>query len=607
MLRTALLALSLSLPLALLACDGKGGGGGDSADDTGPGAGVDSDSGDADGDGYADVALGGDDCDDGDPAVNPGAEELCDGADNDCNGAVDDGAIDAPSWYVDSDGDGYGDAESQSFTSCEETPGLVSQGGDCDDGDPAVNPGAEELCDGGVDNDCDGAIDDVDPGVVLGTWFRDLDGDGYGDPADSTEACEAPEGFVGEAGDCDDGDGAVRPGAEEVCDGLDNDCDPATSEEGLIVLDALEGYTSIQEALDAAREGSEILVCEGSYSEALTVRTSVTLRSASGPERTTIDAGGAGAVIDVDSATAGGVELTVVGFTLTGGVGVLYTGGDLNGDGLVNDTIGGGISALYAADLSVEDCIIDGNTATLAGGVLGSGYLGGDSFTDTVFQNNIATESVGGGLYSFDAALIGTEFIGNEGVNGGAVFLDGSAGGGLSADADTRFVDNSALYGGALLLSTADLSAEGDTAFTDNRATYDKAGELGGFGGAVYALGLDTNDQRVTVAITGGSFSGNTADWGGGVLIGYADMVMSGGEMTSNSAPDGGGVALYGGTLEVEASDWGEGKTDNSLDDVALANDEAGDTGDTGIDWTPFDDFGASASFQCEADTLSCE
>ena len=99
------------------------------------------------------------DCDDADPAVNPDAIEICDGVDDDCDGTVDGSdATDAPTWYTDADGDGYGDAATGSVQ-CDPDGTDVSDGSDCDDGDAGVHPGAPDGEDG-RDNDCDGPVDE---------------------------------------------------------------------------------------------------------------------------------------------------------------------------------------------------------------------------------------------------------------------------------------------------------------------------------------------------------------------------------------------------------------------------------------------------------------
>jgi hypothetical protein len=187
---------------------------------------------DADGDGYgtpnasvrgctvpAGYVLNALDCNDNDASFHPGAAELCDGLDNDCNGVIDDG-LNMPNatFYADADGDGYGDP-SLTLQACAAPPGYVAIGGDCDDLDASVHPGAPELCDG-LDNNCNGQIDE---GVAL-TYYADVDQDGFGDQAASVVACAQPPGYVAQAGDCDDHNAAVNPAAAEVCDGVDNDC-----------------------------------------------------------------------------------------------------------------------------------------------------------------------------------------------------------------------------------------------------------------------------------------------------------------------------------------------------------------------------------------------
>jgi hypothetical protein len=160
-----------------------------------------------------------DDCDDARDDVHPDASELCDGADNDCDGETDEGI---PTWSGDVDGDGYGDPEDQ-VESCERPEGYVADATDCDDADAAVNPSATEVCDG-IDNDCDGSIDGDDV-IEAPTWYPDADGDGYGDPGAALESCDAPEGTIADGSDCDDSAPGINPSATEMCDGIDNDCD----------------------------------------------------------------------------------------------------------------------------------------------------------------------------------------------------------------------------------------------------------------------------------------------------------------------------------------------------------------------------------------------
>jgi hypothetical protein len=141
---------------------------------------------DIDGDGE-DGGTEGTDCDDNDPAIHLGAEEICDGADNDCSGTADDGAVDASTWYADSDGDGYGDAASTT-KGCDAPTGYVANASDCEDGDRDTHPGAREVCDDGADNNCDGERDEgcstcPDAGLptTVGTGLASGESDGMGD------------------------------------------------------------------------------------------------------------------------------------------------------------------------------------------------------------------------------------------------------------------------------------------------------------------------------------------------------------------------------------------------------------------------------------------
>ena len=132
-------------------------------------------------------------------------------------------------WYKDDDGDGFG-LESQSDWACEnEKPdGYVAQMGDCDDFDPQINPAASEICDG-VDNDCNTLIDDY-TGPDAPRWYKDDDGDGFGQYDEYVQSCTMTDGYVDNFLDCDDSDPEIRPDGEELCDGVDNNCNGGIDE-----------------------------------------------------------------------------------------------------------------------------------------------------------------------------------------------------------------------------------------------------------------------------------------------------------------------------------------------------------------------------------------
>ncbi len=278
------------------------------------------------------------------------------------------------------------------------------RGEDCDDSREDVSPAVQtDGCDD-VDNDCDGATDE-DPDLV---WFADVDDDGFGDPATIGPAgCSAPTGWVSNAGDCDDGDGTVWPGADDVCDGVDNDCsgtaddDPThfvqafldrdgdgSGDPGTPVLGCggvrndddcddnnprapawvgpttgtrMDGsadypYPGLQIALERSTAAC-FRVRPGTYVGALNPRgRHAVISSTDGAEATFLVGDGTGPVLTVES----GENVQLEGFTLSGGTGKVEVSSWT--DGSQTTHYGGGVyiarSTLTLTDIIVRDNVL---------------------------------------------------------------------------------------------------------------------------------------------------------------------------------------------------------------------------------------------------------
>jgi hypothetical protein len=226
---------------------------------------------DADGDSYGHPELityactapegavtDGTDCDDADDGINPGAIEVCNEVDDDCDDQVDEGLL--TTFYSDADGDGYGDA-ALFEEACTAPDGTVMNDADCLDSDPSVHPDATETCNG-IDDNCD---DSIDEGVTL-TYFTDWDGDGYGDPSTAGMGCTVCSGCVTNDEDCLDTDISVHPGATETCNEIDDDCDSLVDEDVTTTFytDAdSDGYGDTDSSVEACEATLETVAIDG--------------------------------------------------------------------------------------------------------------------------------------------------------------------------------------------------------------------------------------------------------------------------------------------------------------------------------------------------------
>jgi len=203
------------------------------------------------------------DCDDYNMNIGPDVAEICNDLDDDCDGKTDeedDTLSDAETWFIDQDGDGYGQEE---VSGCA-AEDRVTESGDCNDVDPNIYPEAEESCTINVDQNCDGHTawgdsdgdgdpactdcNDQDPKIHTGVpevcdgidndcngvpddapnapwWFADQDQDGYGNPEGAVQRCTPIPGFVPNNLDCYDKNPSIHPHAEDRCDGVDQNCD----------------------------------------------------------------------------------------------------------------------------------------------------------------------------------------------------------------------------------------------------------------------------------------------------------------------------------------------------------------------------------------------
>ena len=536
------------------------------------------------------------DCDDADVSVHPGAIERCDEVDNDCDGEVDEDV--EPAWYLDADGDGYGNPAAVAYA-CEQPDGYVQNASDCDDAGAAVYPGATELICDNVDSDCNG-IGGLLEVSLNAEEFADLQ-TAIDAAVDGDEILVCPGTYKTQAIVPADRELTIRSWSGDPADTI---LDGALSGRVLTVED---GVRLTLANLGLSRGVGQNWV-GGLAAGALLSRADVLrVEGCRFEDNSAEDYGGAVLVTSEDHA----VEAVFHGCTFLEN----WSSGP-SGDGGALAIVG-----QHSMQVSIEDSTFEGNTSETGGAIRTShqGFLSpilldivgttfsGNTASDwlgptagaAVFAHgtsltmercavtgNVADETDGvvafePGIWDVELTVLDCEFEGNEGLSigtGGAqgggftvriersTFTDNTTPGvgtvsisASSATADVQILEcsfysnHSDLVGGALELTarehiTADIA---ECTFTDNSAL-EEAGAV-----TLYAL----TDGLLEVTLRDSVLDGNIAGDGGGAmdvsaqLAGTIRLTVMSTTFQGNSALEGGAIStssMAGATIEIE-------------------------------------------------------
>jgi len=425
----------------------------------------------------------------------------------------------SPTPATDSDGDGFSAAL------------------DCDDSNPAINPGQEELCDG-LDNNCDGATDEG----VMTDYYPDLDGDGFGDEVGGEASSDEVPGMIELGGDCDDTDAAVHP----------------------IVVEAGAGegdgswespVASIQGAINGNNPCAWVVLKAGEYSEPVLIEgwAGFTLIGLDGPEQTLLKGQGGTRALEVSFSS----EVLIEGIGAQAMDPVAGIGAAI----LAHDSSDIAFTDVWATNSVSEG---DGNY----GGGIGIESTSGVVLTDVVLRGNEAERGGGLSVGSSKVTMIrGTVEQNLARDGGGGAYVANTSGLSLGSLTvwDSSFVENNAGYGGGIWNTEAQTLEVYSTLFQKNRVEYNGGGASSvtlchqcrfikneaygdfGNGGGLYL--------RSSALIENSIFIENAANWGGAIGITEFDDPASSHTMVNNTFVDNHADSKDGQSLYVTDSD----------------------------------------------------
>ena len=499
------------------------------------------------------------DCNDANAAISPADVEICNSnTDDDCDGTADnnDGSVTGQTtYYRDVDSDGYG-VSTTTTLSCTLPAGYAATSTDCNDANAAISPGDPEICDSAnADEDCDGLADDGDTGATGKTiWYVDTDRDGYG-ATPTAQRCDGNVNYVATSTDCSNNNAAINPGAQEICDSVDNDCDS--------LIDDADSSTSGEPTWysdddgDGYGGGSGTVACTqpgGTYSTSddcddADADISPAASEVCDGEDNDCDRGTAedGMVHLFQGATVTDISAA---WNLNGTSVVSYTLPDTGTINVCAGTYAVRLTSVGLTSKSVNIIGIDGAAATTLTGLNTAGSV------LTVSEASTYTHQI----YAQGLTLTGGRGTGSGGnyYGGGAIVISQN-------DSTT----------------TTDLTLE-DCVVTGNQANYGGGVSVGTTGSAVKGV-----MSLIDTSVYGNSASGSAAlnGWGGGAYV--ADGALSCSSATgahgfysntatvsgTGSARGGGAVCGAGGgsnfaTLTSSGCTWGSGATDNSPADI---------------------------------------